>query len=450
MTKYIKQKVIVSLLQATGNSETPDATTVTVLERDASGNITKAKGVTVPNDAETGYAKGCLFVDTNVADDVPNTYINVDDETGCDFNVMGSDLPAGSVDATELATDSVDSDEIAANAVGNAEMGDNAIGNAEMADNAIGNAEMLDNAVDNAEIATDAVRSDEIQDASIEEVDVSAGLKTHIITMELPGTVAEFGFPFDVETQTEQAAALAVVDDGGDLQLLSTSALGAGVAANYQLFPDVEVENDAAYFGGAAPFGVMFFDMDTLATYAADSLAWEYWNGAAWAALTIVWDQTDTTAQNGLRSFQQDGEIIFSAPSDWASSSVNGQAGFWVRARCNATVNITQTPTTNSVEHKLISAPTAFEMPSAGTIGRARVSFVTESGAAADTDFILCNLTKGTCSAIKTLTKQLTVNEIADFALACDASDQLAVYVTNEEGTTEFADGRMEMTVVKS
>ena len=430
MTKYLKQKVIVTLLQATGNSETPDTTTVTVLERDASGYITKAKGVTVPTDAETGYAKGCLFVDTNVADDVPNTYINVDDESGCDFNVMGSDLPAGSVDSTELATDSVDSDEIAANAVGNAEMGDNA--------------------VDNAEIATDAVRSDEIQDASIEEVDVSAGLKTHIITMELPGTVAEFGFPFDVETQTEQVAALAVVDDGGDLQLLSTSATGAGVAANYQLFPDVEVENDAAYFGGAAPFGAMFFDIDTVATYGADSLTWEYWNGAAWAALTIVWDQTDTTAQDGLRSFQQDGEIIFSAPSDWASTTVNGQAGFWVRARCNATVDITQTPTTNSVEHKLISAPTAFEMPSAGIIGRARVSFVTESGGAADTDFILCNLTKGTCSAIKTLTKQLTVNEIADFALTCDASDQLSVYVTNEEGTTEFADGRMEMTVVKS
>ena len=196
----------------------------------------------------------------------------------------------------------------------------------------------------------------------------------------------------------------------------------------------------------------MYFDIaaGTPATYGADSLSWEYWDGAAWSPLTIIYDYTDSTAQNGLRSFQRDGEIIFSAPANWASTTIDSQAAYWVRARCNATVNITQIPLLDSHEHYLISADSATEMPAAGTIGRSRVSFVTVSGANNDTKVILCNLTNGKCSAITTWTKALIVNEVANWSVACNAGDQIAIYVTQEDGTTEFANGIMEMNVVKS
>lgn len=289
-----------------------------------------------------------------------------------------------------------------------------------------------------------------LQDGSVDAEKASTGLKTDLVTVGLMGTMGVATFPFNVETETEQAAALAVIDDGGVQALLSVAAGEAGYTSDYQLFPDIELENDAVYFGGDAPFGVLVFDIATAATYGADSLAWEYWNGASWTALTIVWDQTDLTANNGLRSFQADGAVIFSAPTDWASTTVNTQDVYWVRARVVAGFNITQIPITNSVEHKFVTCATASEMPSRGTIGRGRLSWVTASGANNDTIVILVNLTKGTCSALTTLTKALVAQEVDNFAVTCDPGDQIALYCTQEDGTIEFANGVMELNVVKS
>jgi hypothetical protein len=403
MTKYLKQKVVLKVLQATGNSETPDTTTVTVLERDASGNVSKANGATVPS-AEAGYAINCYFLDTSAK----KVYVNLGTAASCTF----TEVQIGEITAADLGTDSVGSDEISSGAVG----------------------------------------SDEVSDGSIEEVDVSANLKTDLVTLALPGTVAEFTFPFNAEVETEQAAALCKTYDQGTAAYgnIATISASGEYTANYQLFPDTEAENDAVYFGGAAAFGAMYIDVGTAATYGADSLVWEYWNGSAWTALTIVYDHTDSTAQDGLRSFQRDGHILFSAPTDWDSTTVDSQAGYWVRARVSATADITQIPILNSVEHKLISDAAASEVPVTGTLGRAKLSFLTVSGATNNTNVILCNLTSGACSAIKALTKALANNEVADFALPVVANDALAFYITQEDGTTEFADGIMEAAIVKT
>ena len=256
-------------------------------------------------------------------------------------------------------------------------------------------------------LITPLLKSSNIGDGEINAQKVSQNVKTDLVTVGLYGTVAAFGFPFNVETLTEQPATHAVVDNGGVTNPLSLSTTDPAYTANYQLFPDTEAENDAVYFGSANRFGVMYFDLDVLATYGADSLAWEYWDGGLWQPLTIVWDQTDTTAQNGLRSFQQDGEIIFSAPGNWQQVGINGQSAYWVRARVATGFNITQIPTMNAVEHKLVSCATASEMPSGGTIGRARISWLTESGATNDTIVVLCNLTNGECSALTTLTNRV-------------------------------------------
>ncbi len=99
-------KVVVKVLQAVGNAETPDSTAVTVVERNGAGYVTEAKGTTVPTDAEAGFAKGCMFVDTN-ASAGSILYVNEGDETSCDFNPPGSNLPSGSVADAELATANV-------------------------------------------------------------------------------------------------------------------------------------------------------------------------------------------------------------------------------------------------------------------------------------------------------------------------------------------------------
>ena len=398
---------------------------------DSSNKIMHCYGaITVANlNAQTDFAKGCLLIKTDATTGVEGIYRNVGTSAVSSFEALDA-IEAGEITLAE----------------GSLLLGNNAGVAAALSGET--DAQIL---IGNGTTLTSVAISN---DATIDNAGVlttKAGLKTDLITVGLMGTVAEFGFPFNVVVNTEQIAALAKVDDGGVFANLAVSAAEAGYTANYQLFPDTELEDDAAYFGGVSPFGILSVNVSaTVATYGADSLAWEYWNGTAWSALTIIYDETDTTAQDGLRSFQQDGEIIFSAPTDWVASTIDTQEAYWVRSRIASGFNITQIPLFDSVEHALVSSPTASEMPAAGTIGRGRISFVTVSGANADTNIVLCNLTKGTASAITTLTKTLTANEIANFAVTCDAGDQIAIYVTQEDGTTEFANGILEMNIVKS
>ncbi len=64
------------------------------------------------------------------------------------------------------------------------------------------------------------------------------------IVVGLFGTVAEFTFPHNEITLTEQAVALAKVEDGGVFLNLAVSGGGAGYTANYQLFPDADSVQD--------------------------------------------------------------------------------------------------------------------------------------------------------------------------------------------------------------
>lgn len=273
-----------------------------------------------------------------------------------------------------------------------------------------------------------------------------------LITIGLGGTVAEFTFPFNTVTNTEAAAAYCKVYDDGDAYYnLATSSSGAGYTANYQLFPDTEAENDAVFFGADNPFGIIYMDMSaTVGVYNADSITWEYWDGDSWEALTIIYDQTDTTAQDGLRPFQQDGYIIFSAPSDWDSSDVDSQTAYWIRARCNATVDITTIPLTNSKEHQTISAAGGSEIPYDCVLSRARINWDTVSGANNDTKIVLHNVTTGESSAELTLTQALRENEITDLGMTVSANDTLVWFITQEDGTTEFADGTVEILATRA
>jgi hypothetical protein len=275
--------------------------------------------------------------------------------------------------------------------------------------------------------------------------------QSELVTMGLGGDAVIDTFPFNTVTLTEAASTFAKVSDGGVFEDLATSSSGAGYTANYQIFPDTEVENDAAYFGATAKFGALYFDMSaTVAVYGADSITWEYYNGTAWTALTILYDNTDTTANDGLRPFQQDGYILFSAPADWASLTVDSQAAYWIRARCNATVNITTIPLTNSKEHQIPSNANAFELPYAATISRCRFQFDIPSTGTADTKFILYNFTTGAASAEQTITKALTDFAIADIGMTVAADDELGIYISQiDGGGTEYGDGHLEMKVTR-
>lgn len=88
--KNFRNKVQAPLFQPYGSVETPDSTQVRVLFKDKDGYVLIATGTTVPSDNENNYAKGCLFIDTNVGAGTTGLYENVGDTSNCNFDVIGA------------------------------------------------------------------------------------------------------------------------------------------------------------------------------------------------------------------------------------------------------------------------------------------------------------------------------------------------------------------------
>ena len=47
-----------------------------------------ASGPTVPTDAAKGYAKGCLFIHTDAANQADAWYVNIGTAASCNFNAV--------------------------------------------------------------------------------------------------------------------------------------------------------------------------------------------------------------------------------------------------------------------------------------------------------------------------------------------------------------------------
>lgn len=259
-------------------------------------------------------------------------------------------------------------------------------------------------------------------------------------------------------TATEAAGPFAVVNDGGNEEELGDSGDGTGYATDYQLFPDTAVENDAVYFGHTIPFCEIQILVDgagTSASYNADSIIWEYYNGS-WTTLMTghgLYDYTDFEDQDGDRPFQRDGSVVFIPPGDWAATSINSQSAYWIRARCTATVNISQTPITDGVEHKVITPTDGFKCPETGTIVGVRLTNgSTTAHTTADIKFILHDFTTGLHSDELTFAQDKRNDRWDSTAfktggLAVAAGDILGVVITQPDTGDELTNFTIEMDV---
>ena len=92
-------------LRIDGAAKTPDTTAITVLQEDSSGNVLYAIGTTVPSDNEAGYAKGCIFIDTDVAAGTTGIYENVGSTTACNFDTFAAsgNMSTATYDAAGIA-----------------------------------------------------------------------------------------------------------------------------------------------------------------------------------------------------------------------------------------------------------------------------------------------------------------------------------------------------------
>jgi len=225
--------------------------------------------------------------------------------------------------------------------------------------------------------------------------------------------------------------------------LYTSSTMGGGgiYTSDFQLFPDAEEINDYVAFGGLKKFVEIGIDMSaTVGVYSNNACVWEYsQGGGAWATLIGVFDNTDATAQDGLRPFQRDGALLFPPPADWAEDTLDGQNAFWIRSRVTA-ANITTAGLTNSVEHDIITGEDVLVPPASGDITKITlVNANTTRHSANNVKVILYDSSNGDSRVINwTINKRRHIEDVTDFAVT--TSSQLSWFVYSEDGTNEPTD----------
>lgn len=135
-------------------------------------------------------------------------------------------------------------------------------------------------------------------------------------------------------------------------QYNSAAAAGSQYSANWQSHPGnykpfaTGVVNDAIYFGAYAPFSRIAISVGLLASWTV-TLVYEYWNGAAWTALTTT--ELPTIPFNN--AFYPEVEFYsWTMPTNWATTTV-GDSGtgnvlaYWMRIRISVSTLITTLPT---------------------------------------------------------------------------------------------------------
>jgi len=96
----------------------------------------------------------------------------------------------------------------------------------------------------------------------------------------------------------------------------------------FKLFAGPTVTVDEAYFGLQRPFDRLALVFGTAGVQNTTiTLAWEYWNGSAWTALTVT---------DGTTKLTVNGSVTWTIPGTWATTAVNGTTCYWVRVRFTA------------------------------------------------------------------------------------------------------------------
>ncbi len=131
----------------------------------------------------------------------------------------------------------------------------------------------------------------------------------------------------------------AVQDNGGSFTDDTVDANDAG-ANDVVFFANPVATNDAFYFISDTPFRTMTVDIGTAGAISTTtlSLAWEYWTGSAWMAVSNLGDSTRSFTTSGERS------VTWDMPSDMGLTSTSGINGYQVRARATSGATFTTQP----------------------------------------------------------------------------------------------------------
>lgn len=145
----------------------------------------------------------------------------------------------------------------------------------------------------------------------------------------------DFDNPTEAYTIRNDAVAKAwqVDADAGPTFVDETTDANSAGAGDVTFFPAAEAINDYFAIGFAQPFSKLVVNTTGGTQGAGGTVAWEYWDGTAWTALSGVTDgTTGFTAALGTNS------VTWTAPTNWATTSLNGSAQlYYIRARVTGT-----------------------------------------------------------------------------------------------------------------
>ncbi len=94
---------------------------------------------------------------------------------------------------------------------------------------------------------------------------------------------------------------------------------------------------DGYYWGLASPWDWLLLNIGT-AGAGVWTMAWKYWNGAIFAPLTLLYDETSNFRVSGMK------RVHFVRPGGWALSTIAGLNLYWIKAELTAYTSMSTQP----------------------------------------------------------------------------------------------------------
>ncbi|NCN28301.1 hypothetical protein GW915_12095 [bacterium] len=156
----------------------------------------------------------------------------------------------------------------------------------------------------------------------------STDLKGKTITGDISGASCSALADFE-SAQSYNANTAVFTDETADI---------ASATANDVALPPIQATTagDCIYVGMDTKFGLFRLNVGTAGVYSA-TLVWEYWDGTAWATLTVT-DGTSGFTVAGTN------DVTFTPPANWATTAVDTITKYWIRCRASAVTSITTAP----------------------------------------------------------------------------------------------------------
>lgn len=110
------------------------------------------------------------------------------------------------------------------------------------------------------------------------------------------------------------------------------------------------------YFGSYVRFNKQTIVIGIQGNYTG-SIAWEYWNGTTWVAVSNLTDGT-----TNFKAAPGTVTVTYDMPTNWEVNTINGVVKYWLRARSTCTGLVTSPELTQGWNHPLVEIPFSIDV----------------------------------------------------------------------------------------